>query len=94
MNLFSCRKFGEIKTSCPWHHMVCDQAARLEFPVVFGRVLHDQIAIIKLPTRRQLSRIHVLDINGGKSKASIVRIGSRSMSSAWTPLVPLAFGGS
>ena len=83
VSLFLCRNFGRIKTPFSWHHMVSDQTAGLELPVVFGRVLHDQIAIIKPLTRRQLSRIHVLDINGWKSKASIFRVGSGTMITRW-----------
>jgi hypothetical protein len=64
VSLFSCRKFGRIKTCPSWHHMVSNQTARLELPMVLVRVIHDQIAIIKLPTRRQLRGVHVLDVNG------------------------------
>ena len=64
VSLFSCRKFGRIKACPPWNHMVSNQTARFNLPVVFGRVLHDQITIFKLPARRQLGGAHVLDING------------------------------
>ena len=54
--------------------MMPDETSGFHFPVVFGGVIENDVAIFHMPSRRKSGMLQIIDIKGRKSMAKIAKL--------------------
>jgi hypothetical protein len=54
--------------------MIPDETSGFHFPVVFGGVIENDVAIFHMPSRGKSSVLQIIDVKGRKSMAKIAKL--------------------